>query len=221
MARIGQESPWVKAARAVGGAGGFALPGGPVAAALIGAGTTVAQNIWSARRADTAHEREIKDLKAAGINPIHTARGGGGSPVGEMQDVGRGVSSALEVRRARAEIAVMEAQAKQLTSSARLSETQSNEISSYAPVRAAEVSARAGLTGVQERTAAELRNYLVAKAKEEVSLTANSARAAKARALLDEAAEQGALNEQEFEKLIGEYGPATRFLIEILRGIRR
>jgi len=219
MARIGTQSPWVSAARAVGGAGGFAL-GGPVGAALIGAGTTLAQNIWSARRADTAHRREVKDLMAAGINPIHSARGAG-APVGEMQDVGKGVSSALEVRRARAEIAVLEAQARQLGASARQSETIASEISSYAPGRAAEVSARTGLIGQQESTTRDLRLYLVEKAKEEVSLVANSARAAKARALLDEAAQTGALNEKEFQQLVGELGPATKFLMMIIQGMRR
>jgi len=226
VAQIGKDAPWVTAARAVGGAGGFALPGGPVTAALIGAGTTLAQNIWSARRADTAHQREVKDLKAAGINPIHTARGGGGAPVGEMQDIGRGAGSALEVRRANAEIKLLEAQARQLGSSSRLAETQANEISSFAPGRAAEASARTGLTNTQAATAQDLRKYLIAAAKEEVQLKVSSARAARARAILDEAGAARAENlealEKEFQKL-GAWGPAARLLFEILsnRGLPR
>jgi len=209
-----QGSGW----RVAAGTGLGAFLGGPLGASLIGGGVSLLQNLWSAKRADSAHQREVRDMQRAGINPILTGRGPGAA-VGEMQDIGRGVTTALEVRRARAEIAVLEAQARQLASSARESETRSNEISTYAPGRADEVSARVRLLNADEETRRLQLKNLQSVIESEIQQRLSSAAASKAIAALHRADLTRAENIAAFEKELGMSSPAIRLFFEVLRSL--
>lgn len=177
------------------------------------------------RMSSTAHQREVKDLRAAGINPMIRSLGGASTPGGAMPSLespGAGaVSSALSARMNEAQLKLVEAQAGREEANAALARTQAADISSSAEGRYALTAAQVESTQLTAAQARELLPFVKLRAEQEIGLMASSAQAARARAVLDELAKEGAVNLAEFEKRIGEAGPWVRALFNLIKVMKR
>lgn len=206
------------------------------AMALIGAGSGIITNVWNAREAaknrrfqaemsSSAHTREVADLRRAGINPMLSRMGSGASAPGgdraQMEDVGSKAFSAAQLVLLRKQAALTDAQAQ-----GEVARTQGQQISNqlahsgqaFQLDKLRDESKLAALS-VSERQ--QLMPFVVKQAEILISQTASSARAANARALLDELARTGAFNEQQWEAAMGELSPGLRNVLNIIRTLMR
>lgn len=158
------------------------------------AGMSRRQMEWQERMSNTAHQREVADLRAAGLNPMLSAMGNGAStPSGSMPNVENVISpainSAVAIRRAAAEIKAIKANVTNTERDTTLKERQAEYYDNLTE------NVRTQNAGIQYDNAAKsLNNELL-----RLSLP-------------------GARNESRFELQTRELGPWARFIQRTLTG---
>lgn len=124
----GATAPWWAPAAIAGGASFL----GSVGSAVFGASQANKQMDFQERMSSTAHQREVEDLRKAGLNPILSAKlGGSSTPPGaqaNVPDLGSSAKAGIEAQLAASQINLAKAQAFDVTSSARLKNVQADDV---------------------------------------------------------------------------------------------
>lgn len=171
------------------------------------------------RMSSTSHQRDVRDLRMAGLNPILSAHGGASTPGGSQAPVrdvsegsGRGLASALAIKQMQANIGLTDAQAAESRGRAADLNTQAHS------GRYVEIASRAEMARMSADQLRDLIPIALERAKEELRLTSANARGSELRGDLDQLLKDGsAKNVADFEKRMGELTPGMRFLLDLVR----
>lgn len=191
--------------------------GGSIAATALGVREANKNRAFQKEMSSTAHQREVADLEAAGINPMLSAHGSGAStPQGNMADfseLSNAVGKALAVKQAQANILLTRANSAESVRRGELATAQAQAIGEGGTTFNLQVAQ----TAVANANAEQIRTMMPQLLEKAQAETENT----RALAELNKLARTGAFNEQQFEQMIGTAGPWTKTLLNAIRTLRR
>jgi len=213
---MAQQAPNERPGGWLGTLGDIAQIAGPIIQTAVSIREAQKQRDWEERMSSTAHQRETADMLKAGINPLVREGSGASTPGGSMPSIADPFSGLMLV-----------AQMRQMEAQTRNTDAQTGAIvqdtKQKGELFGTQVKKLGFETDIADMTAQERRRLLptvLARAKADIDQMTSSARALKARAMLDEAARTGALNRKALEELLGKSSPSIRLLMEIVRSLR-